>query len=66
MKMMSIKEPSYRVCFKCSKIITGQENTPASIFNRTLSKTNKQNAEKSTTKLCDDKMIGKSFIIPSS
>jgi hypothetical protein len=48
MKMISIKDPPYGVCFKCGKLGTVQESALASIADRIQFKLDKQELEKST------------------
>ena len=50
-KMMSIKEPPYRVGFIYGKLTTEKETSLASTADRILSKVNKQDTGKLTVKL---------------
>jgi hypothetical protein len=60
--MTDIKEPPYRVCFICSKLVPGQESALTSTSDKMLSKLD---TGKLTAELCKDK-VGKSFIVLAS
>lgn len=52
-KKMTIEVPTCEICFKCGKLVTGQETGLVSTLGRMLSKfVNKQDPGKLTAELC--------------